>query len=41
VKIVFPDTETTGLDRSTDQIIELAVLRIDWPSWRFGPMVYR
>jgi DNA polymerase III epsilon subunit-like protein len=41
VKIVFPDTETTGLDRSTDQIIELAVLRIDWPSWRVDGVYYQ
>ena len=41
MKLVFPDTETTGLDRLSDEIIELAALRVDWPSWRVDGVYYR
>jgi len=41
VKLVFVDTETTGLDRQADEIIELAALRVDWPSWTTEAVFYQ
>jgi len=41
LKLVFVDTETTGLDRQADEIIELAALRVDWPSWTTESVYYQ
>lgn len=41
MKLVFVDTETTGLDRQADEVIELAALRVDWPSWTTESVYYQ
>ena len=41
MKLVFVDTETTGLDRQADEVIELAALRVDWPSWTTEAVFYQ
>ena len=41
MKLVFVDTETTGLDRQSDDMIELAAIRIDWRTWATESVFYR
>lgn len=39
--IVIVDTETTGLDRQRDEVIELAAIRVRYPEWTTESLFYQ